>query len=82
MSRLEDIIYQRNDFENMDLFAKIYDKIHSNDRTRTIEEDKINILVREHKILLDNVIHAQAKSVVREDLFQSQILDLNNQIKD
>ena len=43
LTRLEDIIYQKSELEEMDLFAKIYNRINVNNKNSIVEDDKLNI---------------------------------------
>jgi hypothetical protein len=42
LKKLLDIVFQREDIEEMDLFAKIYHKINFNEKERVAEDDRIN----------------------------------------
>ena len=48
LNQLENIIYQREDLEGMDLFKKIFDKIKTVDSERLVEEQKLRTMCQEN----------------------------------
>ena len=66
--QLENILFQKEDLEKLDLFGKIYSKIDKLDRSRLLEEEKLKVKVSEQRIDIDKLLKSQKVGTSRLDL--------------
>lgn len=79
---LENIVFQKEELESLDLFGKIFKQIQKVDNSRTVEEESLKVHQNELRIDLERLNGANDTTQRRLDLQQEQVMDLNKQLKD